>query len=77
MVQDTSGSHEVYRAVLPGNKLGGWGLSEEYQGEDDLDTDDINVPTMHYDHVMEEKTSLWTVSVPGETDWVTEVSLLG
>lgn len=67
MVQDTAGSHEVYRGILPGNNLGGWGLAEEYEGEDD--------GSGYLDYVMEEKTSLWTVSVPGETEWIAQVKL--
>lgn len=66
MVQSTE--PEVFRSVLPKRQLGGWGLAEDYQGEDD-DSDNGAL----FSSGLEDRTAVWAVSVPGETSWVSEV----
>ncbi|KAF8314823.1 uncharacterized protein EI90DRAFT_2947780 [Cantharellus anzutake] len=62
MVQSTG--TEVYCKELPARQLGGWGLAEECG--DRVDDD----PTSHaYEHFLDDRTTLWAVSVPGESAW--------
>lgn len=67
MIQDTSTSPEMFAASLPSGQLAGWGIAEEYEGdEDSLGDGDYST--------YEERSSLWGISVPGEADWVAQVS---
>ncbi|KZS89873.1 hypothetical protein SISNIDRAFT_416121 [Sistotremastrum niveocremeum HHB9708] len=62
MVQDTSYSPEVYLSEIR-EQSGGWGLAES--NEDALPPDEL----ANYDN-LDERTVLWAVSIPGESDWV-------
>jgi hypothetical protein len=64
MVQSTG--HEVYRSVIPPAKLGAWGLSEEDEGDGLINTDTHPI--------LDDRNSVWAVSVPGETEWMALVS---
>ena len=64
MVQDTSSSPEMYLASLGGHKCGGWGISQNMPASE--------WPT-NFDYCdLKEATSLWAVTVPGQTTWRTE-----
>jgi hypothetical protein len=69
MVQDTSESPEVYLASMPGSgTCGGWGLSDDAsQREDVLENSPLDYSNLR------ERSVVWAVSVPGESQWVSEV----
>lgn len=64
-------SPEVYLAKVPvkgEHQLGGWGIADSIAIElpgDELTDDYSN---------LKERSVLWVVSVPGESDWLREVS---
>lgn len=64
MVQSTG--HEVYRSVISPVKLGGWGLAEEDEGDGIVNGDS------QYDvlPVLDDRSTAWVVSVPGESKWM-------
>ena len=64
MVQSTG--HEVYRSLIPPAKLGGWGLSEEDE------SDGLTNRNSRYTSppVLDDRNTIWAVSVPGETEWM-------
>ncbi len=70
MVQ--SNGREVYCKELPNHRLGGWGFSE---GKEDRIDEGMDVHA--YNSLLDDRTTIWAVSVPGEASWIseTEVSL--
>lgn len=59
MVQDTSPSPEFYLAEMPGSRCGGWGLSEsEYGSGQEISFQPAS---------LQDRSILWVVSVPGES----------
>jgi hypothetical protein len=64
MVQSTG--HEVYRSLIPPAKLGGWGLSEEEEGDGLIDSNSRYTGPP----VLDDRNTIWAVSVPGETEWM-------
>ncbi|KAH7889846.1 putative alanine racemase-domain-containing protein [Phlebopus sp. FC_14] len=63
MIQDTSSSPEMYLARLSDNRCGGWGM-HTLQFERELDSFDYSD--------LDEVTTMWAVSVPGESAWCSE-----
>ena len=70
MVQ--SNGREVYCKELSNHRLGGWGFSE---GK--ADQTEEGVDPYGYNGLLDDRTTIWAVSVPGEASWLsgTEVSL--
>jgi len=69
MVQDTL-QPEIYASIVQKKgetKLGGWGLAESLELEEDemADLDYAN---------LKDRTAYWAVSVVGESEWVDKVS---
>lgn len=71
MVQSTE--HEVYQLELPNHELGGWGLGEQYHS-DESNGDQTNVSGLDGFAQLGDRTTLWVVNPPGESDWVSSVS---
>lgn len=67
MIQSTD--QEVYQYLRAGGKLGGWGLAEDYPDDDYIDTDASPAG-------LDDRSTAWAVSVPGETDWMASVRSL-
>ncbi|EKM55766.1 uncharacterized protein PHACADRAFT_95582 [Phanerochaete carnosa HHB-10118-sp] len=63
MVQDTSPSPGMYLRRKASGSLGGWGLHEDTPGDDDQNVDVSE---------LRECTTVWAVSIPGESDWCFE-----
>ncbi|KAG6332239.1 hypothetical protein ID866_6847 [Astraeus odoratus] len=63
MVQDMSSSPELYLAKLGNHRCGGWGI---FTSQGDETSDDVD-----YSNLLE-STTLWAVSVPGESPWHAE-----
>ena len=53
----------MYLSKLKGNKCGGWGITDQATGEEDVDYSYLN---------LQECTVIWAVSVPGENQWSCE-----
>jgi len=72
MIQDTSASPEVYLTSLEDGSSGGWGIYEhtiQSRGEEQ------EYPTIDYSK-LGERESVWAVTIPGETSWSQQVSIV-
>lgn len=69
MIQSTE--HEVYQAEMPNHALGGWGLAEDAHLQD---SSDIQSGDSYDTSGLGDRSTLWAVSIPGESDWVASVS---
>lgn len=63
MVQDTSASPEMYLSKLKAGGPGGWGI--------EIAPADQDAGSIDYD-VIRECTTMWAVTIPGESSWCAE-----
>lgn len=64
MIQSTDS--EVYQSTLSDGSLAGWGIGYEEEDWNQMHVWNESLP-------LDDRSTAWAVSVPGETEWVTQV----